>query len=71
MDAEGILDEADAAEADALIATTGMTVLQPAELPRYLQWWRSPSQWVGGVGVVLLMLSILPPQRGALELYYL
>lgn len=50
--------------------TTGMTVLQPAEMPHYLQWWRSLSQWVGGVGVMLLMLSILPPQRGALELYY-
>jgi trk system potassium uptake protein TrkH len=49
---------------------TGLSVLEPASLPHYLQWWRSLSQWIGGVGVIVLLLSILPPRRGALELYY-
>lgn len=49
---------------------TGLSVLKPSELPHYLQWWRSLSQWIGGVGVIVLLLSILPPRRGALELYY-
>lgn len=49
---------------------TGMSVLAPSKLPHYLQWWRSISQWVGGVGVILLMMTILPPQKGALALYH-
>ncbi|MES1930213.1 Trk-type K+ transport system, membrane component [Salinisphaera dokdonensis CL-ES53] len=49
---------------------TGLSVLEPSTLPHYLQWWRSLSQWIGGVGVIVLLLSILPPRRGALELYY-
>ena len=49
---------------------TGMSVLAADNLPHYLQWWRSLSQWIGGVGVIVLLLSILPPRRGALELYY-
>lgn len=49
---------------------TGMSMLEPRRMPHYLQWWRSLAQWIGGVGVVVLLLSILPPRRGALELYY-
>jgi trk system potassium uptake protein TrkH len=49
---------------------TGLTVASnPAELPRSLQWWRSAMQWVGGVGVIVLMLSMLRPGRAALLLY--
>ncbi|HLQ86306.1 MAG TPA: TrkH family potassium uptake protein [Salinisphaeraceae bacterium] len=48
---------------------TGLTVLEASALPHYLQWWRSLSQWVGGIGVILLMMTILPPQQGALDLY--
>lgn len=49
---------------------TGMSVLPVSPLPHYLEWWRSLSEWVGGVGVIVLLLSILPPRQGALELYY-
>lgn len=50
---------------------TGLTMVAHAsELPRSLQWWRSFSEWVGGVGVIVLMLSVLPPGRDALHLYY-
>ena len=39
---------------------TGLTVtFRPSELPRTLQWWRSFAQWIGGVGVIVLMLSII------------
>ncbi|MDQ4075637.1 MAG: TrkH family potassium uptake protein [Chloroflexota bacterium] len=42
--------------------STGLTVaLRPSELPRSLQWWRSFMEWVGGVGVIVLMLAVLMP----------
>ena len=51
--------------------STGLTmVLHASELPSSLQWWRSFSEWVGGVGVIVLMLAVLPPGRDALHLYY-
>lgn len=50
---------------------TGLTMVTHAsELPHSLQWWRSFSEWVGGVGVVVLMLVVLPSGRDALHLYY-
>ncbi|MDF2957708.1 MAG: Trk-type K+ transport system [Candidatus Alkanophagales archaeon MCA70_species_1] len=50
---------------------TGLTmVLDPSELPRTLQFWRSLMQWVGGVGVIVLMLSILArPGTASYHLY--
>mgnify|MGYP000181984049 CR=1 FL=1 len=51
--------------------STGLTVVARAsELPAHLQWWRSFSQWVGGIGVILLLLAILPAERGAINLYF-
>ncbi len=50
---------------------TGLSVaLQPSQLPHSLQWWRSFIQWVGGVGVIVLVLSVLEPSTNAYELYY-
>lgn len=50
---------------------TGMTMAaDPAALPHYLQFWRSLSQWIGGLGVIVLLLSVLPVNRSALQLYY-
>ncbi|MHC1781050.1 MAG: TrkH family potassium uptake protein [Bacteroidales bacterium] len=41
--------------------TTGATVLQDVEvLPKGLLFWRSSTHWLGGVGVVLFMLLVLP-----------
>ncbi len=41
--------------------TTGSTVLQDVEaLPKGLLFWRSSTHWLGGVGVVLFMLLVLP-----------
>jgi len=50
---------------------TGLSVsLHPSRLPHSLQWWRSFTEWVGGVGVIVLMLSILRPSAGAHQLYF-
>ncbi|WP_435143955.1 TrkH family potassium uptake protein [Halobaculum sp. P14] len=46
-----------------------MAVHEPS-LPRALQWWRSFIQWVGGVGVIVLTVSILArPGSGSYALY--
>lgn len=46
-----------------------MAVHEPS-LPRTIQWWRSLVQWVGGVGVVVLTVSILQrPGSGSYALY--
>ncbi|MFQ5761672.1 MAG: TrkH family potassium uptake protein [Candidatus Bathyarchaeia archaeon] len=40
--------------------TTGLTMITDVEsLPRSLQFWRTLTEWLGGVGVILLFLSIL------------
>ncbi|MFB6092262.1 MAG: TrkH family potassium uptake protein [Haloquadratum sp.] len=46
-----------------------MAVHEPS-LPRGIQWWRSLIQWVGGVGVIVLTVSILSrPGSGSYALY--
>jgi trk system potassium uptake protein TrkH len=46
-----------------------MAVREPS-LPRSIQWWRSLIQWVGGVGVIVLTVSILArPGSGSYALY--
>jgi len=50
---------------------TGLTMVINEELlPRSIQFWRTITQWVGGVGVIVLMLAILArPGTGAFSLY--
>jgi trk system potassium uptake protein TrkH len=49
---------------------TGLTMVErPSGLPHALQWWRSLAQWVGGLGVIVLMLAILRPGRAPLHLF--
>ena len=50
---------------------TGLTMTDNEEvLPRSLQWWRTFSEWVGGVGVIVLTTAILSrPGSGSLTLY--
>ncbi|ELZ01201.1 trk system potassium uptake protein TrkH [Natrialba chahannaoensis JCM 10990] len=51
--------------------STGLT-MAPVEddLPRSLHWWRSFTEWVGGVGVIVLTVAILArPGSGSLTLY--
>ncbi len=53
---------------------TGLTMASRADLlPKTLQWWRSFTEWIGGMGVIVLMLAILAgPRPGAARysLYY-
>lgn len=53
---------------------TGLTMATLANtLPKTLQWWRSFMEWVGGMGVIVLMLAILAgprPGAGTYSLYY-
>jgi len=51
--------------------STGLTmVAHPSELPVSLQWWRTLMQWVGGVGVIVLMLTIFHPSGDTERLYF-
>ncbi|MFW6358614.1 MAG: TrkH family potassium uptake protein, partial [Chroococcales cyanobacterium] len=50
--------------------STGLSMaLHPSELPRSLQWWRSFIEWIGGVGVIVLVLSLLQPSTDPYQLY--
>ncbi|QAA76278.1 MAG: Trk potassium uptake system protein TrkH [Candidatus Bipolaricaulis sibiricus] len=51
---------------------TGLTMaLRPDLLPRTLQWWRSFMEWVGGMGVIVLMITlIVGPGMTAANLYF-
>lgn len=50
---------------------TGLSVaLRPSELPHSLQWWRSFTEWIGGVGVIVLVLSVLEPATDDYYLYH-
>ena len=49
--------------------TTGATILPDVEiLPRSILMWRSFSHWIGGMGVLVFMLAILP-MAGASSMY--
>ncbi len=50
---------------------TGLTVTpDSSQIPRTMQFWRSLTQWVGGVGVIVLMVSVLTrPGTGTHKLY--
>ncbi|AEH45835.1 cation transporter [Thermodesulfatator indicus DSM 15286] len=51
--------------------TTGSTVFESLEeLPRGLHFWRALSQWLGGMGIIVLSLAILPLLGiGGMQLY--
>lgn len=49
--------------------TTGATILKDVEiLPRSVLMWRSFSHWIGGMGVLVFMLALLP-MAGASSMY--
>jgi trk system potassium uptake protein TrkH len=47
--------------------TTGASVLIPEKLPKSILLWRSMTQWLGGMGIIVLFLAIFPSvaRRGA------
>lgn len=57
-------------EAVSGFTSTGLTMaLNPSQLPYSLQWWRSFMEWIGGVGVIVLVLSVSEPSTDAYQLY--
>ncbi len=51
--------------------STGLSILQDPELlPLTLQWWRSLTQWIGGIGLIVFMLSLTSLRLEGYELYY-
>ncbi|MDY7013236.1 MAG: TrkH family potassium uptake protein [Cyanobacteriota bacterium] len=57
-------------EAFSGFTSTGLTMaIHSSELPRSLQWWRSFIEWIGGVGVIVLVVSLLEPTTDAAQLY--
>ena len=47
------------------LTTTGATILSEIEsLPRGILFWRSFTHWIGGMGVLVFMLAILPSKGG-------
>ncbi len=58
-------------EAVSGFTSTGLSVtLAPSELPHALQWWRSFMQWIGGVGVIVLMLAVFHPTGETERLFF-
>ena len=50
--------------------STGLSMaLNYSELPHTIQWWRSLMEWVGGVGVIVLVISLLEPTTEPYQLY--
>ena len=47
------------------LTTTGATILSEIEsLPRGILFWRSFTHWIGGMGVLVFMLAIMPSEGG-------
>lgn len=45
--------------------TTGSTILNDIEsLPKGILFWRSATHWIGGIGVILFVLLVLPQSKG-------
>jgi len=53
------------------LTTTGATILNDIEaLPRGVLFWRSMTQWIGGMGIIVLTIAILPLLGvGGMELF--
>ena len=53
------------------LTTTGSSVVaDPAALPTWLRLWRALTQWIGGLGLVLLIVALVPSLRsGGGQLY--
>lgn len=51
--------------------TTGASILTNIEsLPKGLLFWRSSTSFIGGVGIILFVLLVLPEKRGAMSSFY-
>jgi trk system potassium uptake protein TrkH len=52
--------------------TTGMTVIPYLDdLPRSILFWRATTEWIGGVGVIMLFLVVLMQSRAVMARFYM
>ncbi len=60
-------------EAVSGLTTTGATVLNHLEeLPKSLLLWRSMTQWIGGIGIIFVVIMVLPAlQIGGMQFFML
>lgn len=57
-------------EAYSGFTSTGLSMATNySAIPHTLQWWRSLMEWVGGVGIIVLVISILEPATEPDKLY--
>lgn len=42
------------------VTTTGATILTHFDYPHSLFFWRALSQWIGGMGIIILFIAVLP-----------
>lgn len=57
-------------EAFSGFTSTGLSMaFDYSNLPHTIQWWRSLMEWVGGVGVIVLVISLLEPATEPDKLY--
>ena len=47
-------------EATSGITTTGATILTHFDYPKAMFFWRSFTQWLGGMGIIVLFIAVLP-----------
>ena len=47
-------------EATSGITATGATIMTDYNLPHSLLFWRSFTQWLGGMGIIVLFIAVLP-----------
>lgn len=47
-------------EATSGITTTGATILTNFDYPKAMFFWRSFTQWIGGMGIIVLFIAVLP-----------
>ncbi|MBN2479708.1 MAG: TrkH family potassium uptake protein [Parachlamydiales bacterium] len=51
--------------------SSGLTMLKkPSDLPHVLQWLRSFQQWVGGLGLIIFVLSLMEPKSEDYRLFF-
>ena len=51
--------------------TTGASILQEVEsLPRSILFWRSFTNWIGGMGVLVFVLAVLPRKTAELSMLF-
>src|SRR3989304_444503 len=58
-------------EAFSGFTSTGLSMVNsPFDLPKTIQWLRSFQQWIGGVGLIIFVLSLIEPNTEEYQFYF-